>query len=153
MKINVEIDDKYETPSITIQTNKWTDELQQLIDYIKAEEPMTFFGIDGDQTVILKPETIDYFFAENRKVYAVQHSKRIEIRLKLFELEKRLANQSFMRFSKSVIGNVNKINRFELSFNGNLCVYFHSGNKEYISRKYVAEVKRRLSMGGNNHAD
>lgn len=153
MKINVEIDDKYETPSITIQTNKWTDELQQLIDYIKAEEPMTFFGIDGNQTIILKPETIDYFYAENRKVYAVQHSKRIEIRLKLFELEKRLANQSFMRFSKSVIGNVNKINRFELSFNGNLCVYFHSGNKEYISRKYVAEVKRRLSMGGNNHAD
>lgn len=53
-----------------------------------------------------------------------------------------------MRFSKSVVGNINNIDRFELSFNGNLCVYFHSGNKEYISRKYVSSIKEVLTKGG-----
>lgn len=70
--------------------------------------------------------------------------------MKLYEIEENLASYNFMRFSKSVIGNLNQIERFELSFNGNLCVYFESGNKEYITRKYVLPIKNRLNMGGKS---
>src|SRR5690625_6134429 len=75
--------------------------------------------------------------------------RHMEVRMKLFEVEESFASRGFMRFSKSVIGNINRIERFELSFNGNLCVYFQSGNKEYISRKYVSAVKKRLESGGD----
>src|SRR5690606_32535458 len=34
--------------------------------------------------------------------------------------------------------------RFEASFNGTLCVYFKSGVKEYISRRYVHAIKKAL---------
>jgi DNA-binding LytR/AlgR family response regulator len=77
--------------------------------------------------------------------------RHVEIRMKLYELEDMLTAYGFMRFSKSVIGNLNQIERFELSFNGNLCVYFHSGNKEYISRKYVTPIKEKLTMGGHTN--
>jgi DNA-binding LytR/AlgR family response regulator len=70
--------------------------------------------------------------------------------MKLYEIEKILAPYNFMRFSKSVIGNLNHIERFELSFNGNLCVYFHSGTKEYITRNYVVPIKNRLTLGGQS---
>jgi len=83
----------------------------------------------------------------------MMNSKQLEIRMKLYEVEEILSSHHFMRFSKSVIGNLNRIQRFELSFNGNLCVYFTSGNKEYISRKYVANIKNRLEMGGTHHVD
>lgn len=151
MKVNIDIDDKYEETSITIQTNGWTDELEHLLKLIKKEKPKRLFGIDEDQTILLHPEEIDFVYAENRKVYAALQNRCIEIRMKLFEVEEALASHHFMRFSKSVIGNVNRIQRFELSFNGNLCVYFKSGNKEYISRKYVAAVKKKLITEGNNH--
>ncbi len=151
MKINVDIDDQYENTSITIRTNKWTDELEQLLSFIKKDTPKRLFGIEGDQTILLQPEEIDFIYSENRKVFAAIDNRRLEIRMKLFEVEDALSTNHFMRFSKSVIGNINRINRFELSFNGNLCVYFHSGNKEYITRKYVAAVKKKLMAGGNNH--
>lgn len=153
MKVNIDIDEKYEGTSITIQTNEWTDELEALMNQIQKEKPKRIFGIDGEQTILLSPAEIDFIFSENRKVYAVMGEKQIEIRMKLYEVEEILSSHSFMRFSKSVIGNLDKIQRFELSFNGNLCVYFKSGNKEYISRTYVASIKKALASGGNHHVD
>lgn len=151
MKVNIDIDEEHEGTSITIQTNKWTDELEHLLTLIKKETPKRLFGVDEDQTILLNPKEIDFIYAENRKVYAALQNRRLEIRMKLYEIENMLASHHFMRFSKSVIGNINRIQRFELSFNGNLCVYFTSGNKEYITRKYVTSVKEKLAMGGTDH--
>lgn len=150
MKVNIEVDEKYEETSITIRTNKWTEELDHLVKMIQMNEPKRIFGVVDEQTILLKPSEIDYVYAENRKVYAAVGKKRYEIKMKLFEVEEILAAQHFMRFSKSVIGNLNNIARFELSFNGNLCVHFQSGNKEYITRKYVSSIKEKLTLGGES---
>lgn len=149
MKVNIDIDDSHEETSITIQTNKWSDELEEILSIIKRRKPERLFGIDEDQTVLLQPDEIDFLYAEQRKIYAQQNNRSFEIKMKLYEVEKMLAPHNFARFSKSVIGNLNRIQRFELSFNGNLCVYFFSGNKEYITRRYVANVKKKLMMGGH----
>jgi len=151
VKVKIDIDEQYEGTSITIQTDQWTEELQALVNQIQAEKPQRIFGIDGEQTILLQPANIDFLYVENRKVYAALLEQRLEVRMKLFELERILHVHHFMRFSKSVLGNINNIQRFELSFSGNLCVYFMSGNKEYISRKYVTSIKEQLTMGGNKH--
>lgn len=150
MKVNIDIDEQYDSTSITIKTNEWTDDLQTLVNQLKREKPQRIFGIDGEQTILLQPNDIDFMYVENRKVYAALGPERLEVRMKLFELEEILKTHHFMRFSKSVLGNINNIRRFELSFSGNLCVYFISGNKEYISRKYVKDIKEKLTMGGES---
>ncbi|TQS71087.1 LytTR family transcriptional regulator [Ornithinibacillus gellani] len=148
MKINIDIDDKYEGPSITIQTNEWSDELEEIINTIRKRKTERLFGVVDDQTELLDPTDIDYIYAEKRKIFAALEDRNVELKMKLYEVEDMLMPHHFLRFSKSVIGNLNRIQRFELSFNGNLCVYFHSGNKEYISRSQVSKVKERLMMGG-----
>lgn len=153
MKINIDIDDKHEGTSITIKANELSAELDEIIALIKRQKPKRLFGVKTDQTILLHPNEIDFVYAEQRKVFATLENERIEVKMKLYEIEQVLSPHSFMRFSKSVIGNLNHIQRFELSFNGNLCVYFHSGNKEYITRKYVARIKERLMMGGLNDED
>lgn len=150
LKVNIDIDDKHSEPSITIQTNEWSEELEEIVALIKGKNGRRLFGIEADQTVLLDPKAIDFVYAEKRKVFACLGKKHVEIRMKLYEIEENLASYNFMRFSKSVIGNLNQIERFELSFNGNLCVYFESGNKEYITRKYVLPIKNRLNMGGKS---
>src|SRR5699024_6564694 len=131
---------KYKDTQITIQANDCSPVLQRLIYFISQHKPDRLFGADGEQTALLDPYEIDFFHVENRKTYAQMKQRHMEVRMKLFEVEESFASRGFMRFSKSVIGNINRIERFELSFNGNLCVYFQSGNKEYISRKYVSAV-------------
>ncbi|HLS07513.1 LytTR family DNA-binding domain-containing protein [Lentibacillus sp.] len=150
MKVNIDIDDTHTEPSITIQTNEWSEELEEIVAMIKRKNRKRLFGVESDQTVLLDPHDIDFVYAEKRRIFAAIGSRSVEIRMKLYEVEDILAPHNFMRFSKSVIGNLNQIERFELSFNGNLCVYFHSGNKEYITRKYVAPIKNRLAMGGQS---
>ncbi|HLS59969.1 MAG TPA: LytTR family DNA-binding domain-containing protein [Virgibacillus sp.] len=148
MKINIDIDDKHEHTSITIQAKEWSEEIEELVNIIKKRKPQRLFGIEGEQTIILEPNDIEFVYAEQRKVFAVLDNRILELKMKLYEVENILAPYEFMRFSKSVIGNLSHIHRFELSFNGNLCVYFHSGNKEYISRKYVMGIKEKLLNGG-----
>lgn len=150
MKVNIDIDEKHVETSITIQTGEWSEELEEIVNVIKRRKPQRLFGVEDDQTILLDPNDIDFVYAEKRKTFATLKNKRFEIKMKLYEVEKILIPHSFMRFSKSVIGNLNHIQRFELSFNGNLCVYFHSGNKEYISRSHVARVKKRLLTGGHS---
>ncbi|GGN53339.1 MULTISPECIES: LytTR family DNA-binding domain-containing protein [Oceanobacillus] len=150
MKINIEIDDQYDETSITIQTNEWTEELEEIVKILRRKNRKRIFGIEDEQTILLDPKKIDFVYAERRKVFACMGKRQVEIRMKLYEVEELLAPHQFMRFSKSVIGNLNRIERFELAFNGNLCVFFQSGNKEYITRKYVTAVKNKLEMGGDN---
>lgn len=149
MKINIDIDDQHEATSITIQAKEWSEELEEIVKVIKKRKQHRLFGVDADQTVLLDPDQIDFIYAENRKIFAVLKEQQYEIKKKLYELEEILMPYNFVRFSKSVIGNLNHIARFELSFNGNLCVYFHSGKKEYITRKYVASIKKGLAGRGN----
>lgn len=148
MKINIDIDDNHKETQITIQAKEWTQELEEIVNVVKKTKQQRLFGIDEDQTVLLEPKEIDFIHAEKRKIYAVTKNLRFEVKMKLYEVEDFLIPHGFMRFSKSVIGNIHRIGKFEASFNGNLCVYFQSGNKEYITRKYVHAIKEKLMQGG-----
>lgn len=150
MKVNIDINNQHEETSITIQAKEWSEELEEIISILKRQKPQRLFGVKEDQTILLDPTEIDFVYAEKRKVFAALNKEPIEVKMKLYEVEQILFPYNFMRFSKSVIGNLNNIERFELSFNGNLCVFFLSGNKEYITRKYVASIKKKLMMGGQS---
>ena len=153
MKLNIEIDEKHTEPSITIKTNEWTEELEEIVAIIKGKNRERIFGDESSKRFSSSRPRLILCMRKTRKTFARIGKRNIEVRMKLYEVEEMLAPYGFMRFSKSVIGNLNQIERFELSFNGNLCVYFHSGNKEYISRKYVASIKKQLAMGGQSDDD
>ncbi|MEC2056309.1 LytTR family transcriptional regulator [Peribacillus psychrosaccharolyticus] len=148
MKVNIDLHDQYDELTITIQAKEMTPELSEIIRKLQIQSSKRLVGVEEDKTILLSPSEVDYVFAEKRKVYGVSGQRKIEMKLKLFELEELLAPQRFMRFSKSVIGNLDQIDHFELTFNGILCVHFKSGTKEYVSRSYVAELKKKLILGG-----
>src|SRR5699024_12515517 len=106
VKINVDIDDKYKDTQITIQANEWSPEIQRLIDFINQQKPDRLFGVDGEQTVLLDPNEIDFFHVENRKTYAQMKQRHIDVRMKLFEVVVCLSSSGFILLSKSDIGNI-----------------------------------------------
>src|SRR5690625_7750082 len=99
MKVNIDIDDQHEGTSITIQAKEWSEEFEEIISVIKKKKPQRLFGIDEDQTVLLQPEEIDFIYAENRKIFAALDNRQLEIRLKLYEIEKILAPHKIGRAS------------------------------------------------------
>lgn len=152
MKVKIDIDDKYAETTVIIQANAWSEELAALAAKLNVQEKSKrLVGVENERSVLLEPSEIDCVFAEKRKVMAALGSRNVELRMKLYEVEELLVDRQFMRFSKSVIGNLDQIDHFELVFNGNLCVHFKSGKKEYVSRSYVSELKQRLILGGGHH--
>ncbi|PYZ97503.1 LytTR family transcriptional regulator [Alteribacter lacisalsi] len=148
MEIKVDIDRAHKETSVTIHAREWNSETEHLMKKLNGQAPAArMIGSSGEQSVIVNPEDVDYAVAEKRKVYAVTRDGRIELNRKLYEIESDFADHSFVRFSKSVVGNISRIERFEVSFSGSLCVHFRSGNKEYVSRRHVVSVKQKIEGG------
>ncbi len=150
LKVKIDLDENHHETTITIHAKEWSKELELLVEKLKEQTTGKLIGTENDKSILLHPNEIDFIYAQDRKVFAAVNKRSIEINMKLYEVEELLETYHFTRFSKSVIGNLQQIDSFELSFNGNLCVFFRSGNKEYVSRKYVMNVKEKLILGGGS---
>ncbi|MGD6817905.1 hypothetical protein ACQCVE_12640 [Metabacillus sp. 113a] len=76
MKVHVNINEEIEETLITIQAKEWTDELEELMKRMKSPRPERLIGMKDEQTILLKPENVDYVFSEKRKNYAVTANGR-----------------------------------------------------------------------------
>lgn len=148
MKVEIKINPNVEETIVTIETEEISEEVQGLLDKLKSSNKKPITGKKDNKIYILNPQEINYFFSEKQKIYANSDSAIYEISGRLYEIEEQFKDTSFIKISKSVIANVDKIKNLEMSFNGTMCVNFKNGAQEFISRKYVSSMKNYLSMGG-----
>ena len=148
MKINIEIDEKYSQVEVLIMAPKMNEEVQQIINKINDEKKKHVIGVKDDRMYILNPKDIFCFYTENKKIMARTEKDKYEIKDKLYVIEDYLKNTPFIKISKSVIANVDKVKNLEVSFNGTLCITFFDKSQEYVSRKYVTDIKSYLQIGG-----
>jgi DNA-binding LytR/AlgR family response regulator len=146
MKVSLDIDNDYDETTVTIHCKEVDDTIKEILDFLKGMETEFIVGKNGDMNYILKPNEVHFFRTEGDFVQAVTAKGTFKLKEKLYELETLLPSNKFVRISKSVIANLHELNRFEASFNGTLCVYFKSGEKEYVSRHYVKAIKKALKM-------
>ncbi|WP_240376754.1 LytTR family DNA-binding domain-containing protein [Bacillus piscicola] len=146
MKVTVDISSDYKETSVTVHCREVDDSIQDILNFLNKREAAFIVGRDGDMQHILQPDEIHYFHTNKESVLAVTADGSFKVKEKLYELEEMLPQDRFVRLSKSVIANLYELRRFEHSFNGTLCVYFKSGEKEYVSRHYVNTIKTALQM-------
>ena len=65
---------------------------------------------------------------------------------RLYEIEERLNPHQFVRISNSEIINLKRVDNFDLSFTGTICVKLSNGTTTYVSRRYVAKIKKILGI-------
>ena len=138
MQVEVKIDDHYTEPKVIILTDKMNDEINELIKKISDETPQVILGFQDNIMRILEEEHIIHIYSENGNIY--------QLRLRLYEVEKRLDPHRFIRISNSEIVNLSKIKEFDLSFVGTICVSLSNGKVTYVSRRYVTKMKRILGI-------
>ena len=146
MKIEIKIDEGCAEPKIIVVTNKVTDEINEIVKRLSGEQSQVTAGFRDEQVIVLEPNQIVRIYASNGKVYAEAENGTDLLRLRLYEMEQRLANQSFVRISNSEIINLKKVRGFDLSFAGTICVSLLNGTVTYVSRRYVAKIKQLLGI-------
>ncbi|MBQ9958698.1 MAG: LytTR family transcriptional regulator, partial [Clostridia bacterium] len=110
----------------------------------KESNDNSIVGYADDEFKTIEFESIEVIYVEGGKTFAVLDDKRTyRVKLRLYEVESLLPT-NFKKLSKSVIGNMKKIDRFSSTITGAVDAVFKCGRKEFVSRRCLAEIKRGL---------
>lgn len=146
MQIEIKIDGSYTEPKIIILTAAVTDEVNVIVDKLSKETPQIISGSKNEKVEVIEQEDLIRVYANAGKVYAVTDKGEYTIRLRLYEMEERLNYNQFVRISNSEIINLKKVENFDLSFTGTICVKLVDGTTTYVSRRYVSKIKTILGI-------
>ena len=109
----------------------------------------SFSGTDGimgykeDEMRKLAFQEIECITVLDRKVIAIDtDGERYRIQDRLRNLETFLPSY-FIRINKSTLANEQHILKFDAILSGGVDAVFHSGYREYVSRRCFAEIRRR----------
>lgn len=148
MKIDIDIDKRYEEIQVILRSNEMNDETMEILEKLKTTKNKYILGKSDKKVYIVDVKDIYFFYSENQKVFVETEDFRYEVDERLYEIEDNFKNTSFIRVSKFSIVNLKKVKNIDMSFSGNLNINFINGKKESISRRYISKIKDYLKNGG-----
>lgn len=148
MKIDIDIDKRYEEIQVILRSNEMNNETIEVLEKLKTTKNKYILGKLDKKVYILDVKDIYFFYSENQKIFVETEDFRYEVDERLYEIEENFKNTSFIRVSKFSIVNLKKVKNIDMSFSGNLTINFINGKKESISRRYISKIKDYLKNGG-----
>ncbi|EPY2527615.1 LytTR family DNA-binding domain-containing protein [Listeria monocytogenes] len=126
------------------------DNLEEVTNIVMGiDEPTEKISVKKDgATYLLEPKAILYFEAVESKIFVYTEKDVYEIHWKLYELEEKFKDSSFFRCSKSMILNIEWIEKIAPGFHGKFEAKLFNQEKVIISRQYAKVLKQKLNMGG-----
>lgn len=146
MKIEIQIDERCDEPKIVVMTHRVTEEIREILKKLSEDPSEMLAGFRDERASVLEPNQIYRVYASGGKVYAEADGGPYLLRMRLYEAEQRLAGRSFVRISNGEIVNLKKVQGFDLSFAGTICVSLANGTVSYVSRRYVSKIKQLLGL-------
>ena len=151
--IQVEINRETEKLTVVIKNHERNETVEGIIAAVQAYADRQIPVIPAylkDRLVILPQEQIIRIYIVGRKVTAETAKEHYEIRKPLKDIELLLEDSRFVRISQSEIINLRMVKSFDFSTSGTIGVLFENGEKTYVARRRVREVKQALA-GRDGH--
>lgn len=146
MQLEVKIDSACIEPKVVIWTAAMTEEVNTILSRLSEHAPPIISGSKGDRVEVLEQADLIRIYASAGKVLAVTPKGEYVLRLRLYEIEERLPPHQFVRISNSEIIHLKKVDSFDLSMTGTICVKLANGTITYVSRRYVSKLKKILGI-------
>lgn len=140
--LNINKENKEEKVEITAKENN--NKIDQIVKICNSTDEK-ILGYTDDSFKVLDENEIYYFNIEDRKIYANTKNEIYLVKKRLYEVEE-LLNDNFIKISQSAIINIKHVLKFELSFNGTITCIFKNNTKEYVSRRFVPLLKKKLGI-------
>ena len=145
MKINLDIDGKYDDTEVIIRAPHLNNDIERIVAMMRMIDMQIAVRRDNE-TYLLETDKILYVEAVDRKTFVYTNTDTYESELKLYELEQILPAKNFFRANKAVIVNLNKIKSISPAFNGRFEAVLKNEYKVIISRSYVPKLKEHLGL-------
>ena len=110
---------------------------------------LKFAGHDEHGISMITASDIYYFESVDKKVFAYCSQRVYEVKEKLYQVDELSEMLPFMRISKSMIINLDKIRHISPTLGGRFEALLDNDEKVIISRQYVPLLKDKLGVNGN----
>lgn len=137
---------KSETETLEIRCHKVSDEVREIVSFIKSRQGMISGKIDGNICEIPILDTY-YFESVDNRSFAYTASDNYEINMRIYELEELLRHGSFVRIQKGMLVNLLKIKSIKPGLSGRYVALLKNKEEVIISRNYVSALKKTLKGG------
>ncbi len=145
MLIKTIINEKYREIELHVCKDCRDEETARIVQDLHALYDPAISGTDEQgNRCLLSTGNILTFYAEQQRVYAVDHSGRYVVAKTLQEIEREFAGQGFIRISRSEIVSIKKIKGLDLGMTGTIRVILQNGYETYTSRRNVSRLKEAL---------
>ena len=145
MKITIQDLPEGEEEEIVIRCRGMDEQLLKLVYALRAgREKLTVSR--QERLFRILPSAVYYFEAVDNRVFAYLEKEVYETKLKLYELEERLAGADFFRASKSPVIDLAMVESLSPAFNGRFEAAMKNGEKLIVSRQYVPVLKEKLGL-------
>lgn len=142
MKVFIEQIESQEK-EIIIRCNGVDEEVNYLKSVIESLG-QRLIGQEDGETVFLKPGEIYYFEYVDYYVFAYTRNKCYKISYSLEKLEKMYQYLGYMRCSKSMIINMNFVDRLKSTMGNRIVATLENGEKVMISRHFAKLLRAYL---------
>ena len=145
MKINLDIDGKYDDIEVIIRAPHLNNDIERMVAMMRMIDMQIAVHRDNE-TVLLDTDKILYVEAVDRKTFVYTNTETYESELKLYELEQELVERDFLRISKQSIVNLRKIKSLKTDVNRKIRITLQNGEQIVVSRMYSDELRRKLGL-------
>ena len=135
MKLQIEQIPTLEETEILIKCKEIDSKINKISNYIRTSYITLIGKIDGEQFII-NLDDIFYFEAVENKVFAYVEKDVFEVNYKIQELVDMLKRTSFIQTARTIILNINKIEKVSTLVNG---------EKMIITRVFSHSFKNKLN--------
>ena len=145
MKVEIDIDEKYQDTGVKITAPRLTPEVEKMVSILRMMDSQIPVKKD-DETYILDTEKILYIEAVERNTFVYTEEEVYESGLKLYEFETRLSERDFIRISKQGLLNLKKVKSLKADINRRIRVTLVNDEQIVVSRMYSDELRSRLGV-------
>ncbi len=145
MNITIEEDPQYSIVEVHIRCANNNHYVHAMVAKLRMLDRRVT-GLFDNTTCLIDAEDILYIEAIDRKTFFYTADMVFETTLRLYEFEEDPATSDFLRISKSMVVNFDKITSLRPEIHGRLRATLNNNEVVIISRQYVPAVKRKLGL-------
>ena len=143
LKYKLIIDDTKEE-SIVITAKEKNSLILEIEKLIKTNM-IKIVGYKNGEFYPLEVADIYCFYTQDGKVYAKVKDEDYLVKERIYQLED-VCKELFVKINQGCLVNIKKILKFESNFSGFIKVVLKNNYSDYISRRELKNVKRRLEI-------
>jgi len=140
MKIEFRINPEAGEPRVLVEAREYDSEVQALIARLQGPAHLAAYDERGE--VLLEMDEIIRIYTQQRRLLVDSDRGTHSLRMRLYELEEKLDPAEFVRISHSEIVSRRRIMRLDFSLTGTIRLCLKGGTETYVSRRYVARIRR-----------